>query len=130
MADPVLLQTAQSEVAMGHLGRITCLKDLPPDKKITGWIKEAMLLNDQGIKLPAKPKKAAAPIKIPANFLKALACNKTAKLVFEKFTNAQKKEYVQWITDAKTEATAQKRMAQALEWIALGKTRNWKYQTK
>ena len=56
MKDPILKETAQSEVAMGHLGRITSLKDLPPDKKLVGWIKEAMKLNDQGIKLPARVK--------------------------------------------------------------------------
>ena len=54
MKDPVLVEIAKSEVAMGHLGRITSLKDLPADKKLVAWIKEAMELNDNGIKLPAK----------------------------------------------------------------------------
>lgn len=58
MKDPVLAETAKSEVAMGHLGRITSLKDLPADKKIIAWIKEAMQLNEDGIKLPAKSKPA------------------------------------------------------------------------
>ena len=56
MKDPVLVETAKSEVAMGHLGRLTSVKDLPADKKIIAWIKEAMALNDKGIKLAAKPK--------------------------------------------------------------------------
>jgi hypothetical protein len=58
MKDPVLVENARSEVAMGHLGRITSLQDLPPDDTIRGWIKEAMALNDQGIKLPSKTTKA------------------------------------------------------------------------
>ena len=56
MKDPILIKNAQSEVAMGHLGRITSVKDLPSDKKMIAWIKEAMLLNDKGIKLAPKPK--------------------------------------------------------------------------
>jgi hypothetical protein len=59
MKDPILRETAASETAMGHLGKITSLKDLPSDKKIISWVKEAMLLNDNGIKLPAKTKAAA-----------------------------------------------------------------------
>lgn len=57
MKDPALAETAKSEVAMGHLGRVISLKDLPADKKITAWIKEAMELNDKGIKLPASIKR-------------------------------------------------------------------------
>jgi hypothetical protein len=54
MKDPVLRETAATETAMGHLGRITSLKDLPSDKKLMAWIKEAMVLNENGIKLPSK----------------------------------------------------------------------------
>ena len=61
MKDPVLIEMAKSTVAIGHLGKITSLKDLPADKKLIGWIKEAMQLNELDIKLPAKPK--AAPNK-------------------------------------------------------------------
>lgn len=131
MKDPVLMETAKSEVAMGHLGRITSLKDMPSDKKITGWIKEAMVLNDKGIKLTKKPASVAqVETAIPAFFADALKKNKKAKQVFENFAPSHRKEYLQWITEAKTEETRNKRMATAIEWIAEGKGRNWKYEKK
>jgi uncharacterized protein YdeI (YjbR/CyaY-like superfamily) len=131
MKDPVLAEMARSEVAMGHLGRITLLKDLPSDKKITAWIKEAMALNDKGIKLAAKPKSAEKKeLVVPDYFTKALAKNKKAKQSFDAFAYSHKKEYVQWITEAKTEETRNKRMTSAIEMLAEGKSRNWKYEKK
>jgi hypothetical protein len=56
MKDPVLIERAKSEVSIGHLGRITSLKDIPSDKKIIAWIKEAMQLNEQGIKVSSRSK--------------------------------------------------------------------------
>jgi uncharacterized protein YdeI (YjbR/CyaY-like superfamily) len=132
MKDPVLVENAKSESAMGHLGRITSLKDMPSDKKIAAWIKEAMALNDKGIKLPAKKptEKEKKELIIPDYFTKALAKNKKAKQVFDNFAYSHKKEYLGWITEAKTEETRNKRMETALEWIAEGKGRNWKYEKK
>jgi len=130
MKDPVLMKNARSETAMGHLGRITSLKDLPSDKKIIAWIKEAMQLTDYGIKLPTKPKTAAKDILVPDYFQKALSKNKKAKQVFDNFAPSHRKEYILWITEAKTDATREKRMATALQWIAEGKGRNWKYEKK
>jgi len=131
MKDPVLVENARSESAMGHLGKLTSVKDLPPDKKITAWIKEAMQLTDKGIKLPIKAKPAVKPaLTVPEYFTKALAKNKKAKQVFENFAYSHKKEYLQWITEAKTEETRKKRMETALAWIAEGKERNWKYERK
>ena len=127
MKDKVLMENARSESAMGHLGRITSLKDLPPDKKITAWIKEAMKLNEEGKKvIRAKPvvkKDLVIPDYIPA----AIKKNKKAWGVFEKFSPSAKKEYVDWITEAKSEETKNKRLSQAIEWMAEGKPRNWKY---
>ena len=131
MKDVVLMENAKSEVAMGHLGKITSLKDIPSDKKITGWIKEAMVLNDKGIKLTKEPKSVAqVETAIPAFFANALKKNKKAKQVFDNFAPSHRKEYLQWITEAKTEETRNKRMATALEWITEGKGRNWKYEKK
>jgi uncharacterized protein YdeI (YjbR/CyaY-like superfamily) len=128
MKDPALLETAKSEVAMGHLGRITSLKDLPADKKIMAWIKEAMELNEKGIKLPSKPKTTEKKeITVPDYFEKVLTKNKKASTTFNAFSYSHKKEYVEWITEAKTEDTRNKRMAQAVEMMAEGKSRNWKY---
>jgi uncharacterized protein YdeI (YjbR/CyaY-like superfamily) len=102
MKDPVLVEIAKSEVAMGHLGRITSLKDLPADKKIIAWIKEAMQLNDLGVKLPAKPKDASnKELLVSDYFAKALSENKKALQTFEAFAFSHRKEYIIWITEAK-----------------------------
>ncbi len=131
MKDPVLLENARSEVAMGHLGRITSIKNLPADKKIIAWIKEAMRLNELGIRLTSKPKATEKKeIIVPGYFTNALDENKKAAQTFENFAYSHKKEYVEWITEAKTEATRNKRMATAIEWMAEGKSRNWKYAAK
>ena len=129
--DPVLTATAKSEVAMGHLGKLTSLKDLPPDKKILAWIKEAMVLNDKGIKLLAKPRPVEnKELIVPDYFTRAIAKNKKAKQTFENFPYSQKKEYVNWVTEAKTAETKTKRLTSAIEMLAEGKIRNWKYAKK
>jgi uncharacterized protein YdeI (YjbR/CyaY-like superfamily) len=131
MKDPVLVENARSEVAMGHLGRLTSLKDLPSDKKMTAWIKEAMTLTDKGIKLTSRAKTTEKKeLVVPDYFTKALSKNKKAKQVFEGFSYSNKKDYVEWITGAKTEDTRNSRMETALEWLAEGKVRHWKYQMK
>ena len=131
MKDSILVENAKLETAMGHLGKITSLKDLPSDKKIIAWIKEAMVLNDKGITLSAKEKPAdKKELAVPDYFVKALAKNKKAKQAFENFAYLHKKEYVMWITEGKTEVTRNKRMETAMEWLAEGKSRLWKYEKK
>lgn len=131
MKDPVLVETARSEVAMGHLGKIRSLKDLPSDKKLAAWIKEAMKLNDQGIKLPPIAKSAdKKELVIPDYFLKSVKKNKAAWKTFDVFPYSQKKEYVMWVTEAKTEETRNRRLLSAIEMMAEGKHRNWKYERK
>jgi uncharacterized protein YdeI (YjbR/CyaY-like superfamily) len=113
--------------AMGSMGKITSLKDLPADKKIMAWIKEAMKLTDAGAKVVKAKPVASKEMVIPSFFSAALAKNKKAQTIFEKFSNSQKREYAEWLTEAKTIPTREKRLAQALEWIAEGKIRHWKY---
>jgi uncharacterized protein YdeI (YjbR/CyaY-like superfamily) len=128
MKDKTLIVNAESEAAMGHLGKITSLKDLPSDKKIISYIKEAMKLNEEGIKIPKKKPKTVNPeIVTPDYFLKALKRSKTALVTFENFSLSHKREYIEWITEAKTEATRNKRMETTIKWLAEGKPRNWKY---
>jgi len=116
---------------MGHLGKITSLKDLPSDKVLIQFIRQAMKLNEQGVKLPAKSKSNEKKgIIVPNYFVVALGKNKKAKATFNAFAYSHKKEYVEWITGAKSEETRSRRMATAIEWIAEGKGRNWKYERK
>jgi uncharacterized protein YdeI (YjbR/CyaY-like superfamily) len=129
--DKTLTKNAESESAMGHYGKITSLKDLPSDKKIIAHIKEAMMLNEKGIKLPPrKVTTAKKEIVAPAYFLKLLKKNKKAFTTFESFSPSNKREYVEWITEAKTDETKNRRMKTAIEWMSEGKSRNWKYTKK
>lgn len=127
MKDKILIKNAQAETAMGHLGKLTSLKDLPADKKIMDWIKEAMALNEKGIKVEKKKPAQAKLLKAPNYFINELKKNKIAFRIFEKFSQSHKNEYLEWIIEAKTEPTRIKRMQQAIEMMTEGKPRKWKY---
>jgi uncharacterized protein YdeI (YjbR/CyaY-like superfamily) len=114
------------EDAMGSLGRLTSLKDLPSDATLLRYIKTAAQLIASGEKSRPAPKpKAASPV--PADLAAALKTNKAAAATFEKFPPSHRREYIEWITEAKREETRAKRVATTLEWLAEGKQRNWKY---
>lgn len=115
------------KTAMGSFGRITSLRDLPDDRTMKKLIADAMKLNDEGVKV-VKPKVEKAPIEVPAVLLEALAQNEKAAETFNNFTPGCKREYLEWITEAKTEATRDKRLATTVEWLSEGKRRNWKYE--
>ena len=117
--------------AMGQFGRITSQQDLPSDKVLLALIKAAAALNDAGVKVPRK-KRATGPreLEIPDDFATALKKNRKAKSTFDGFSFSHKKEYLEWITEAKGEETRKRRMDTALEWMAEGKSRNWKYLRK
>jgi uncharacterized protein YdeI (YjbR/CyaY-like superfamily) len=117
-----------TEEAMGQFGRITKLADLPSQAVLSGYIKQAMKLNDDGVKTPARSKPARPKeVVVPDDLTAALARNKAAGATFEGFSPSHKREYVEWITEAKTEATRARRLETAMEWMAEGKPRNWKY---
>ncbi|HWX18700.1 MAG TPA: YdeI/OmpD-associated family protein [Candidatus Binatia bacterium] len=114
--------------AMGQFGRITSLSDLPKDKVLLGYIKEAVRLNEAGIKAP--PGAASKPRKdlvVPDYFMAALKRKKKALTAFENFSPSHKREYVEWITEAKREETRAKRLETAVAWMSIGKPRHWKY---
>ena len=114
--------------AMGHFGRITSIKDLPSKKALSAVVKRAMKLNDEGVKAPGRPKAAPQELVVPDDFAKALKANDAAQKVFDAGSTSFKREYVAWIVEAKADATRQRRMVQAIEWLAEGKARNWKYE--
>lgn len=132
MKDSKVLMGENTKGAMGNLGRIESIENLPKDAILVKWIKEAMKLNDEGIKLgrSEKPKHERKEYKMPSYLQKELNKNKKAKQVFEGFSPSHKREYLEWIIEAKTEETRNKRMAAAIEWMSEGKSRNWKYQKK
>ncbi|MCX2575515.1 YdeI/OmpD-associated family protein [Pedobacter sandarakinus] len=115
--------------AMGMLGKIKSLADLPDDETLIAYILKAVKLNEDGVKLPPKVQsKEKQELVIPKYFLAALAENTAALSVFQDFSPSKKKDYVLWLEEAKTEATKQKRLETAIEWIAEGKSRMWKYE--
>ena len=126
--DPDGILERVGKTSMGSLGTITSKKDLPADKVIVSYIKAAVKLNDEGINIE-KPKPASSPkeLVVPVAFTKALNKNKDARKTYEAFSHTNKKEYVDWVNDAKTEATRDKRISTAIEWMAEGKIRHWKY---
>ncbi|GAC1381577.1 MAG: hypothetical protein NVSMB45_06600 [Ginsengibacter sp.] len=128
MKDADKLKDKQGE-AMGHLGRLCSVKDLPSDKILEGYIKEAVQLNVKGVKV-TREKKVPKELIIPEELTKALKKNKKAKETFEAFSPSHKREYADWIADAKTDVTREKRLNVAIEMMKEGKSRMDKYQTK
>jgi uncharacterized protein YdeI (YjbR/CyaY-like superfamily) len=114
--------------AMGQFGRITELSDLPSKKVMTRYIRKAMALNEAGVKSPTRPGKPKKPLAVPADFQAALRKNRKAMAAYDGFSPSQRREYLEWITEAKRDETRQRRIGTAVEWLAEGKTRNWKYQ--
>lgn len=114
--------------AMGQLGRITSRSDLPSRKVLLGYVREAVRLNEQGVKVPKSPaiRQSRDPA-MPAPFRRALAQHPSAQAAFNRFSPSQQREYVSWIAEAKREETRARRIRTAVEWIAEGKPRNWKY---
>jgi uncharacterized protein YdeI (YjbR/CyaY-like superfamily) len=132
MSDPNKVMTPVGRTSMGSFDRITSLDDLPSDKIMLAYIREAMKLNDENLKLPVKKTstKKAAEVKVPAYFTQVLKKDKKAYATFTAFSPSHRKEYVEWITEAKTEETRKKRIETAIEWLSEGKSRHWKYVKK
>lgn len=126
LSDPQgLLEKSDS---MGHFRRITSLADLPTDEILMQYILEAVELNNQGVKV-LKPKNTIKPpLVVPDYFAAVLREHPQAEIQFNAYSYSHKKEYLEWITEAKTEGTRQKRMLTAVEWLSQGKLRHWKHQ--
>lgn len=113
--------------AMSAFGRIGSLDDLPPRRELTRWIRAAMKLNDAGTPVRG-PRVVRAALPMPDDFAAALASTPKARAAFDGFTPGAQRDYVEWITEAKREATRASRIVTAIEWIADGKDRHWKYR--
>ncbi|WP_145856116.1 YdeI/OmpD-associated family protein [Pedobacter suwonensis] len=115
--------------SMGLLGKIKSFDDLPSDEILIAYIQQAIQLNEDNIKRPSKPKSTEKKeIIIPQYFMEALQEDPTALAVFQNFSPSNKKDYILWLEEAKTEATRLKRLETTLAWLAEGKTRMWKYK--
>lgn len=121
----------KARTAMGSYGRLTSQSELPPKAELKRLIKKAMKLNDDGVKAvrDKTTKKKKAP-SMPPELEAALRRNKKAREHFASFSPSHQREYMEWIGEAKGEDTRQRRLETALEWIADGKPRHWKYMKR
>lgn len=120
-----------TEGAMGQFGRIGALTDLPADAELGAWIRAAAQLNTAGGKTrkPAPSARAHLDV-VPEDLAAALAANPAAAAAFARFPPSHRREYIEWLVDSRRPETRQRRLVQALAWIAEGKSRNWKYQRR
>lgn len=128
MSDPRLKESKNQKPIKRFLGKVTDIGELPPEKEFKAMLKEAMVLNEKGIKIERPKSEKPKTIETPDYFAKELDANPKAKEIFESKSPSFRKNYLVWITGAKTEATRQKRIEQSLEWIAEGKDRFWQYK--
>lgn len=119
-----------TEGAMGEFGRIEKLSDLPPKKALIGYLKKAMALNEAAVPAATHSKNAKAkpPLEVPDDLAAALKRNAKARKTFEAFSPSHRRDYIEWIVEAKRAQTRARRLATTLQWLAEGKPRHWKYQ--
>ncbi len=114
---------------MGSTGKIVSVKDLPSDKKMLEYVRQVAAAIEGGVKtMPKRTKTAKAEAEVPVELTAALKKNKAASKTFAAFSPSCRREYADWVAEAKRAETRAKRVAQAVEWMAEGKQRNWKYQ--
>ena len=116
------------QAGMGSYGKMVSLDDLPPKKTVLAHIRKAMSLNEEGMKSTVRRSAPKPALQTPADLVAALQGNKAAQATFDAFPPGCKREYIEWIADAKRAETRAKRIAQTVEWAAEGKRRNWKYE--
>lgn len=114
--------------AMGDFGRVTKVSELPPRRLLLKYVKKAVALNDSGVRSPRPPRKPKVDLVVPPDLSAGLKKSKKAAGYFADFSYSKKKDYIEWLTTAKSVETRARRLATALEWIAEGKSRNWKYE--
>ncbi|NNM76866.1 hypothetical protein HJG53_08140 [Sphingomonas sp. ID1715] len=118
----------RSADGMGQLGKLRSLSDLPTDYELDALIRKAAALIESGVKAPRAVKQPRAEIVMPSDLAAALAANPAAQATYDAFPPGCRREYLEWVVEAKRPETRAKRVSQAVEWMAEGKRRNWKYE--
>lgn len=118
---------AKAKADLKLLRKITLLEELPPDEELAAYIQLAMHFNEPTTKLPPREKRST-PLKVPKDLMESLGANPKALATFNAFTPSKRKDYVFWIESAKTDTTRESRIETAVDWMAEGKSRNWKYE--
>lgn len=120
----------RADEAMGQFGRLTKLSELPSQKVLAGYVKKAAELNEQKVAVPKKKKAPKPELSVPADLRSALARNARARKTFEGFSPSHRREYLEWISEAKRAETRTERLKTTIQWLAEGKPRMWKYTTR
>lgn len=129
MDDPEGLFEGKTKASMCAI-KAESVKDLPTQKVLVQYIKQAMKLNDDGVKLPRRTGAAAKSPPVPKDLAAALKKNAKARRTYEGFPPSAQRDYVIWLNEARREETRRKRLATTIEWLAEGKKRNWKYSKR
>jgi uncharacterized protein YdeI (YjbR/CyaY-like superfamily) len=123
----VVGETGAQRKAMGQFGRLTSLDELPPRDVLEELVRKAAHLAAAGPK-PRPQRAPKAELAVPPELQAALDSNSAAKARFDSFPPSCRREYVEWVAEAKRPETREKRAAQSAEWLAEGRKRNWKYE--
>jgi uncharacterized protein YdeI (YjbR/CyaY-like superfamily) len=116
------------EITTAQFGRVTSVKDLPVRSAFLRLVREAAKLNEDGAKPPVPPvSDKSRTVRAPADLLAALKNNARARAAYDEMSPSHKREYIEWVTEAKRDETRKQRVAAAVEWMAEGRIRNWKY---
>ena len=120
--------TEKQHEAMGQLGRLVSVDELPDEATFAGWVRAAV----ERIEDPVAPKRPRAAPKgeaeVPPELAEALADDDRAAATFNGFPPSCRREYCEWIAEAKRAETRARRVAEAIGWLREGKRRNWKYE--
>lgn len=120
--------SARAAQALGHFGRITRPGDLPSRRTLVALVRRAARLNEAGVKSPSATKRTRRPApRVPADLHAALVGNARARSTFAALPPSGRREYVEWLLEAKRAETRTRRLRQAVAWLAAGKPRNWRY---
>lgn len=125
-----LMRGEDEGTVMHQFGRMSGINDLPPEAAFAKQMRRAIEIEEKKLKAPAKKRRTKPPMTVPEDFLKALDRNTKASAAFEAFSPSHRREYVEWIIEAKRPETRERRLATALEWLAEGKPRNWKHERR
>jgi len=121
---------ARAREAMGSFGCLKTLSDLPPKRALVAFVRSAVKLNDAGVPAPRRKTRPRRAVAVPPALRAALARNARARATFEGLAPSHRAEYVEWVAEAKRDETRARRVQQAVEWLAQGKRRNWKYERR
>jgi uncharacterized protein YdeI (YjbR/CyaY-like superfamily) len=119
---------AEGPSPSGQFGRITSLRDLPPRRTLLAYVKRAASLNEQGVKEPRPVRRPKPDVKPPADLVASLKSNASAQATFDAFSPSHRREYIEWITEAKRPETRERRLKRTVAQLAAGKPHNWQYR--